>query len=265
MKERLLKWGVPVLLAAILVVPGVLASAPGVAQAAAKGTTYNVVLQKPSPIVSLTSINGGVGVPEPAEQAGVTFQMVIGTKAAKDGSVPVTLIAKSFKSGVDKFPMVGGGGMADRTTVVLKDAVGKFYPNGGGAVDVSVVAGAKVNTTFSGNGAPGSMILPLTLVSVLTLESTGKVFMTTPTFQYMTTGQSSVVAKGSKTRLEGKSYPADDTTKLLPNPLVGKPIDLAAGTGTLVATQASFGNKNKTVGTVDLIGGLVWVMKITKQ
>jgi len=199
----------------------------------------------------------------------VTFQLVIAAKLSKDKSgtyYPVTLVAKSFKSGVDKFPMVGGGGMADRTTVVPKDAVGKLYPNGG-AVDVSVVAGAKGPVaTIGGNvGPPGSMILPVTLVSVLTLESTRKVFMTQTTFQYMTTGQSSVVARVSKTRLEGKSIPADDTTKLLPNPLVGKPIDLAAGTGTLVGTQASFGNKNKTVGTIDLIGGLIWVMKITKQ
>jgi hypothetical protein len=267
MKERILKWGVPLFLAAILLVPGVLASAPGTAQAAAKGTTYNVVLQKGSPILSLVSVNGSAAAPELAQQEGISFQMVGGAKAGKDKSgtyYPVTIIAKSYRAPTQKFPMVGGGGMAIQSSYIAKDAVGKLYTSGG-AVDVRVVVGPKgaVATVGGTPGGNGAMIFPFTLVSVLTLQSTGKVFMTTSTFQYMTTGQSSLVVRGTKTRLEGKRLPADDTTGSLPNPLVGKPIDLTNGTGTLVSTDGALGNKNKVIGTTDFIGGQIWVMKIT--
>jgi hypothetical protein len=271
MKKQILKVGVPVFLAAVLVMVGVLASFPVTSQAGG-GTTYTVVLQKGSPIMNLVSVNGSAAAPQLAQQETITFKMVVDAKAKteklKTGKAtyyPVTILAKSYKAPTQKFPMVGGGGMAIQSSYIPKDAKGKLYTSGGD-VDVSVVVGKKaVATIGDGKVDPaGSMIIPLTVTSAITLESTGKIFMTTPTFQYMTTGQASLVVKGSKTRLDGKALPADDSTKSLTNPLVGAPIDLAAGTGTLVSTSAVMGNKNKTIGTTDYIGGQIWVMKITK-
>ena len=85
-----------------------------------------------------------------------------------------------------------------------------------------------------------------------------------PQSMYFTTGKSYVVAKGTKSRLEGKAIPNDDTTKSLPTPLVGEPIDLDAGTGTIVATLGTLNVKNKLLGTSDNIAGMIWVMKISK-
>jgi hypothetical protein len=272
MKEQLLKKGVTLLLVAVIVAAGVFASLPGVSQAAG-GTTYTVVLQKGSPILSLVSVNGSAPAPQLAQQEGVTFKMVVEAKAKteklKTGPAtyyPVTILAKSYKAPTQKFPMVGGGGMAIQSSVMAKDAKGKLYTSGGD-VDISVLVGKKV-TEKIGDGKvdpAGSMIIPgMTIKSIITLESTGKVIMTTPSIQSMTTGQSSLVVSGTKTRLDGKKLPADDTTKALSNPLVGTPVDLNAGTGILVSTDGSIGNKNKQIGTTDFIGGQIWNMKISK-
>jgi hypothetical protein len=272
MKERLLKKGVTLLLVAIIVAAGVFASLPGVSQAAG-GTTYTVVLQKGSPILSLVSVNASASAPQLAQQEGITFKMVVDAKAKteklKTGPAtyyPVTILAKSYKAPTQKFPMVGGGGMAIQSSIMAKDAKGKLYTSGGD-VDISVLVGKKV-TEKIGDGKvdpAGSMIFQgVTITSVITLESSGKVIMTTPSIQSMTTGQSSLVVSGSGTRLDGKKLPADDTTKALSNPLVGTPVDLNAGTGVLVSTDGSIGNKNKTIGTTDFIGGQIWNMKISK-
>jgi hypothetical protein len=274
MKERLLKKGVTLLLVAVIVAAGVFASLPGVSQAAA-GTTYTVVLQKGSPILSLVSVNSSAAAPQLAQQEGITFKMVVDAKAKTEklkstgGTAtyyPVTIIGKSYKAPTQKFPMVGGGGMAIQSSVMAKDAKGKLYTSGGD-VDISVVVGKKaVEKVGDGKVDPaGSMIFPgLTITSIITLESTGKVIMTTPSIQTMTTGQASLVVSGSKTRLDGKKLPADDTTKALSNPLVGTPVDLNAGTGILVSTNGSIGNKSKQIGTTDFIGGQIWNMKISK-
>jgi hypothetical protein len=222
----------------------------------------------------MVSINGGVGVPEPADNGGTTFQMVVEAKAKteklKTGPAsyyPVTIIAKSFKAPSAEFPMIGGGGMAKEVKVMQKDAKGKLYISGGD-VDVTSVQGAKKVTSQIGDGTvdpAGSMILgPITLVSILTLESTGKVFMSTGTTYMMTTGKSYLILKGTKSRMEGKAMPNDDTSKNLPNPLVGKPLDLNAGTGALVGTATVMNSNNKTIGLMDYLNGQLWVMKISK-
>jgi len=272
MKERLLKIGMPLFLVAVMVVALVLSSLPVPLQAAG-GTTYNVTLQKGSPIVSMVSINGGVGVPEPSDNVGSTFQMVVEAKAKteklKTGPAsyyPVTILAKSFKAPSAEFPMIGGGGMAKEVKVMQKDAKGKLYISGGD-VDVTGVQGSKLATQI-GDGTvdpPGSMIIgPITLVSILTLKSTGKVFMSTGTTYMMTTGKSYLILKGTKSRMEGKAMPNDDTSKNLPIPLVGQPLDLNAGTGALAGTGAVMNSKNKTIGLMDYLNGQLWVMKITK-
>jgi hypothetical protein len=80
---------------------------------------------------------------------------------------------------------------------------------------------------------------------------------------YFTTGQSYIIFKGTKSRLEGKAMPNDDPTHSLPNPLVGKPVDLNAG-GALVATVGVLNVKNKLLGTTDSIIGEIWVLNISK-
>jgi hypothetical protein len=147
--------------------------------------------------------------------------------------------------------------------LIAKDAVGKLYPNGA-AVDVSSVMGKKETDRIGGAVGPaGSMIIQINIVNNITLKSTGKMIMSLPTTSYFTTGTSYIVVKGTKSRLEGKAMPNDDTTKSLPTPLVGKPIDLKAGTGTLVTASAIMNVKNKTLGMIDNITGMIWVMKIT--
>jgi hypothetical protein len=264
MKERILKWGVPLFLAAILIVPGVLASVPSMSQAAG-GTVYKVTLVKPSPTQNWTSINSGAAANEPAENSPASFQMVIGTKVAKDGSVPVTIVAKTFKGPSTRFAMIGGGGYADSVLTMAKDAVGKYYPKAGAPVNINVVAGAKGSKiTFSGSGAAGSMVIPVTTVDVISLESTGKVVMQTIIPYTMTTGTAYIIVQGTKTRLEGKAFPDSDKQHVLPSPFQGSAIDLNAGTGTIVGVGVSLGQKNKTFGLVDCVNAMAWTMQISK-
>ncbi len=271
MKIRSLKWGVTLLLVAVMVMAGVLSSYPGKSQAAAKGTTYNVVLQAGSTSVILVSINDGASIPQLNPQETISFQMVVEAKAKteklKTGPAsyyPVTIIAKSFKAPTKEMPMVGDLGMAVVSASLAKDAKGKLYISGGD-VDVSQVMGEKKLTTKIGDGkvdAEGSAIIPIITVSTVTLKSNGKVFMQTKTSAYLTTGQSYTLVKGSKSGLEGKALPNDDSLKKLPQPLVGKPLDLNAKTGTLVATSSLMNVKNKTMGIVDYLSSQYWVMKI---
>ena len=273
MKERLLKRGVVLFLVAVLVVAGVLASHPVTSQAAAKGTTYTVVMQKGSPQVSIVSINYGTGVPQLSQNEGLTFKMVVEEKAKteklKTGPAsyyPVTVIAKSFKAAKSRFAMIGGGGYAITTTYMKKDAKGKLYISGGD-VDVSAVCGDKKTTFKIGDGTvdAGALIIPIDITMDIIMEDTGKLFMTTLTGGYWTTGQSYIIVKGTKkSKLEGKAQPDNDTSKSLPRPLVGKPVDLAAGTGTLVNVNGLLNVKNKTLGMLDYLNGGVWVMTITK-
>ena len=272
MKERILKIGVSLILVAAVIVAGVY---PITSQAAAKGTTYNVTLEKGSGVLSMDSIKGGTAVPMPANYQGFTFQMVVGDKLktekvkstkGKATYYPVTILAKSFSAPTARFPMVGGGGYAINKQVMKKDTKGKLYIEGGD-VDVNQVAAKKVKTQI-GDGTvdpAGSLVFTaLTVSSLVKLQGTTKVVMASPTTYTATTGKCYSIARGSKTRVDGKALPDDDTTKTLPNPLVGKPLDLDGGTGTLVGTGATFGQKNKTFGAVDYLNGFYWVMKISK-
>ena len=273
MKERILKISVVFFLVAALVVAGVY---PVTSSQAAAKTTYNVVLQKDSPSITYISINAGAPSPQASDSAGITFKMVVEEKAKtekvkstgqKASYYPVTILAKSFSGKTSKFPMIGGEGYAITTMVMKKDAKGKLYFNGGGDVDVSNVMGKKLVTKIGdGTADPaGSLIIDNLLVNTITkLESTGKVFLQVPLTGTYTTGKSYIVVKGTKTRLEGKALPNDDPTKTVPTPLVGQPVDLDAGTGTLVGTTAILNQKNKTMGMMDFLHATVWVMKISK-
>ena len=79
----------------------------------------------------------------------------------------------------------------------------------------------------------------------------------------LTTGQSRTLVKGSKSGFEGKAMPDDDTSGMLPKALVGQPVDLKAGTGTLVVTDCSMNVNLMMTGKTDFPRGYVWKLKIT--
>jgi len=274
MKERILKIGVVLFLIAQLVVAGVY---PVTSQAAAKGTTYNVVLQKGSVSLSIVSINDGASVPQLGSLENTSFKIVVESKVQTEkvkstGATaqyyPVTLLAKSVKSPTVEYPMIGGGGTAVKSLTIPKDGKGKLYISSGGDVDYSVVQGEKKATVKFGDGKPdvkGSMFIPIITNSNLTSKETGKKMQVAVQQCYLTTGTCSIKAQGIKGGVNGKSLSADDTTKTLSKPLMGVPVDLDAGTGTVVSCSASMNAKNTMVnGTVDNITGQVWIMKISK-
>jgi hypothetical protein len=114
----------------------------------------------------------------------------------------------------------------------------------------------------------GAMIIQLKSEMSLVVADTGKKFMKLKTKSYMTTGTASLVVSGSKTALDGLRMPDDDISGLLTGALrgpagslQGQPIDLDAGTGTLVGTQGFI--KGKTaLGRSDSITVQVWVLNI---
>ena len=270
MKAGLLKWGVTISLVAVLVVVGVF---PITSQAAAKGTTYNVVVQKGSPVVSLVSVNGGAPAPNVGQNEGTTFQIVVGSKLLTEkvkstggtaSYYEVTISKKSFKAPINEY-MAPGGVKLVQTSVMTGDAKGKLYVSGGD-VDVSNVLSKKLTSKIGdGTADPkGSLLIQINYVANLVDKSTGKALMKAPQTTYFTTGKVYTIVKGSKSRLEGKAIPNDDTTKSLPTPLVGQPIDLDAGTGTLVGSNGALNVQNKLLGINDNLGGQLWVLKITK-
>jgi len=275
MKARLLKMGVTLFLVAVLVVAGVLASHPGKSEAASK-TIYNVVLQKGSTSLALASVNDGASAPSLGKNDGITFQMVIEGKAKTEkvkstggtaSYYPVTLIAKSYRAPSQEYPMVGGGGTAVSQGLMAGDAKGKLYISGGD-VDVSIVQGEKKQSIKIGDGKAdpeGSLFVTLNMKNTLIVKETGKKLMDAPFLFYLTTAKSSLTVQNVKGGLNGKSLPDNDTTNTLPKPMVGEPVHLDAGTGTLVGATGSMNINNKMVGMLDYIVAQVWVMKITKQ
>jgi len=271
MKERIFKLGISLVLVAVLVVAVV---CPMMTQAAAKGTTYNVLIDKGSALVTYTSIAGGAASPSASKSDGITFQMVVDAKAKTEkvkstGQTatyyPVTILAKSWKAPTSRM-MMPGGDAALSTTILKKDGKGKYYSTAGGDVDINNVMAKKlVSKIGDGKADPvGSMTIDITMFVTSSLESTKKVFLQLPMALTLTTGKSYVVANGTKTRLDGKAMPDNDTTNTLPKPLVGAPVDLNAGTGTLVSTTGIVGLKNKTLGTMDMLFGQIFVVKISK-
>ncbi len=271
MKERLLRTAVVLFLLAVLVVPGVL---PITSQAAAKGTTYNVVLQKGSVTLALVSINDGASAPSVGKVDGVSFSMVVGTKlltekvkstGGKASYYEVTIPAKSYKS-LTGDAMMPGGAKVITYSRLSKDAKGKLYVSGGD-VDVSNVQAEKKLTSKIGDGKDdpkGSLLILFPVVSEIKYKDSGKIFMSTPMTTYFTTGKSYTMVKGSKSGLEGKAIPDNDTTNTLTKPLVGVSLDLEAGTGTMVATTGIMNQKNKTLGMMDYLASQIYIMKITK-
>jgi hypothetical protein len=272
MKKRMLKIGVPLLLVAVLITVGVY---PITSQAAAKGTSYKVVLQNGSFTANMFSANDGAAASVPqGDVAGISFTMVVEGKSkteklkstgGKAEYYPVTILAKSFKGKPEERAMADGSGTAITVTQMAKDSKGKLYISGGD-VDVVAVQGEKKLTYKLGDGKAdpkGSLFVELQMASIVTNKATGKLMQNVLLPQLVTTGTASITVQGAKGGLNGKKIP--DNMKGLSNPLAGKVIDLDAGTGTLVGVAAMMNVKNLTLGQpIDAMVASNWVMQISK-
>ena len=264
---------------------------------AATGVLYNVEIldtatpfdvTKPtenneSPFVSYQiTADKEMPVPNIMPQEGITFQMLVETKAktetlkvgttkTKASYYPVTILAKTFKDPGSHYNTPYGEETMDMaiTKTLAKNAIGKLYISGGD-VDVKNVQAEKKLTQTIGDGTTdpaGSLIIPIMLfnfnyqvVNRDIIIGKEKVWITT-----LTTGQSSTLVKGSKSSVafEGKVLPDDDTSLMLPKPLVGTPINLVDGTGTLVVTECSMNMSVMMIGKTDHLRSFIWKMKIT--
>ncbi len=265
MKLKALKISSVLLLVTILVAASIY---PMTSQAAAKGTTYNVTLQNGSVTASLVSVQGGTPAMNTAKAVGTTFQMVVGTKLLTDKKTGATyyevvIPKKSYKGVTQEFPMPGGG-TAVKGDVMKADAKGKLYADGKGDVDVTNVLGKKLASKIGdGTADPaGSMIIQVSTEISLKEKASGKAMMKLVTTSWYTTGKATIVGQGSGTKIDGKTLPDGDTSNTLPKPLVGKPIDLKAGTGTLVVCSGYTNLKNKITGTTDALTGQNWILNI---
>jgi hypothetical protein len=292
MKARLLKI-VPLFLIAALVAGGVLAGVPGGAEAARK-TIYNVEIldtdtlwtltdpaaNNESPAVWVLSINkeapASPGSVITANE-GITFQLGvkhkaktkkvrIGKEKVKTTYYPVTIKKKTFKAPIAEYlgtdPIEGRDWEVEIVTDMAKSAKGKLYISDTD-VDVSHVQGKKKSKTKIGDGTvdpPGSLIIDIELV--VSHRARGVIIIKERLRTTWTTGTSSIVVNKSKSGLEGMAFPEDDPSGVLPTPLVGVPLDLEAGTGTLVATSGTMRSRI-SLGRWDILRGQVWKMKIT--
>ena len=283
-------------LVAVMVVAGVLSSHPQQSSAAA-GVLYNVEIldtatpydvtktteNNESPFV-FTQVPPGkeIGTPTVIAQEGITFQMLVATKAKTETLVvgktktkasyyPVTILYKTYKDPGGHYAIAYGEETLDGMikTKLVKNAIGKLYFNGGGDVDVKNVQAEKKLTQTIGDGTTdpaGSLIIPIMLFN-RNYEVVDKgivIAKDTKWITTLTTGQSSTLIKSSKSAFEGKVLPDDDTSGMLPKPLVGQPIDLVAGTGTLVVTECAMNVSVMMLGKTDYPRSFIWKMKITK-
>jgi hypothetical protein len=143
------------------------------------------------------------------------------------------------------------------------NAKGMLYVENGD-VDLYTVVKKKGKTQIGdGKADPeGSLILQMKSEVTIFVIDTGKKFMKTKSKSYMTTGQASLVVSGSKTALDGKRLP-EDASSVVPRPLAGVPLNLHAGTGTLVGASAVMKGKS-ALGRTDSITAQVWVLNIKK-
>jgi hypothetical protein len=225
-----------------LVASGAFFSFPGQADAAAK-TTYNVTILSESPSVALISVSNGTLFSQQGTGEGITFQMIVDGKAKTEKVNSTKGTATYYPVAINKIKIPDTyftqDGNKFKVTTKAANAKGKLYVSGGD-VDVSQVMGEKTAKETIGDGtanAENSLIVPISLV-VTTFGPSGKKMMTFKTLSTWTTGQSRTEVKKSKSGLEGKALPDDSPAGGLPNPLVGAPLDLNAGTGTLVSTAA---------------------------
>jgi hypothetical protein len=237
-----------------------------------KGTRWdrmNPGVNNESPTVTLGSNNLAPAEPNIGAGEGTTFLLVVDTKLkteklkiggqkVKATYYKVKIPKKSYKA-----PLAGYRTPVGTVVVTQKlksDAKGKLYVSDTD-VDVSQVVKKKAKTKIGDGTAdpPGSLIIDIKTVT--THRTMGEIAMKEKATTTWTTGTSSLVVKGSKSEFEGMAFPEVDPSGVLPTPLVGEPLDLKAGTGTLVSTSATM-NAKTIAGKMDILRGQVWVMKI---
>lgn len=287
------KWVFFLFVIAALVCGGVLDAFPTQSSAAA-GVLYNVevldtatpfdpsnpTVNNESPFVTYQTPGKDIPAPIVSSQEGITFQMLVEKKAkteilkvgktkTKASYYPVTIFKKTYKDPGAHYDIAYGEDTLDGmiSTTMAKDAKGKLYVSGAD-VDVKNVQAEKKLTQTIGDGTTdpaGSLIIPIMLLNrnyavVDKGVTTAKEASWAAT---LTTGQSSTIIKGSKSAWEGKVISDDETSGILPKPMVGVAIDLAAGTGTLVVTDCSMNVPLMMTGKTDFPRGYVWKLKIT--
>jgi hypothetical protein len=297
MKARLLKI-LPLFLVALLVASGVFAGLPGKVEAAK--VTYKVGVMNPgtpwdrmnpavnneSPVSTIVLVNSNKQPTAIGSNEGTTYDLVVDTKLKKK-KVKIggqKVVAQYYKVKIPKksyrvpdseywTPM----GLTRTTTELKSNAKGMLYVENGD-VDVMSVLKKKAKTKI-GDGKvdpyaredfQGAMIIQMKTQTTMIAVDTGKKFMKLKMKNYTTTGTSSIVVSGSKTALDGMALPASDTSGLLTGALrgpagslQGQPIDLDAGTGTLVSTSGTMKGKS-ALGRVDRITASVSVLSIKR-
>jgi hypothetical protein len=273
MKARLLKI-LPLFLIAALVASGLLAVLPG--QAHAAKVTYKVTVMDPrspfermepgvnneSPSSTITLINNEDQPPAIASNDGLTFNLVVDTKLKKKkvkiGGEKVVAYYHKVKIPKKSYRMPEAiywspMGMLRTEQVLKSDGKGMLYKENGD-VDLYTVVKGKKGKTKIGDGKvdpsaredfQGAMIVQQKTQITIFVIDTGKKFMKLKSKSYMSTGESHLVVQKTKTKLDGLRLPQDDKSGLLKayigpgGGLSGQPIDLDAGTGTLVSTSAT--------------------------
>jgi hypothetical protein len=284
----------PLFLIALLVASGLLAVLPG--QAHAAKITYRVTVMNPntpfdrmkpglnneSPVSTTVIINNESQPPAISTNEGLTFDLEVNTKLKKKKVkiggqkvvaqyYKVKIPKKSYRMPVSEYwsPM----GQLRTEQVMKGDGKGMLYVENGDVDVFTLVKGKPKSKIGDGKADPeGSLIVKMKSQVTIYVIDTGKKFMKTKTQSYMTTGEASLVVQGSKTPLDGLSLPADDKSGLLTasslrgpgGGLKGEPLDLDAGTGTLVSTSAVIKGKS-AMGRVDNITSSVYVLSIKKR
>jgi hypothetical protein len=292
MKARSLKI-LPLFLIALLVASGLVVVLPG--QAHAAKVTYRVTVMDPrtswdrmepalnneSPVSTTVLINNEAQPPAISSNDGTTFNLVVDTKLKKKKVkiggekvvaqyYKVKIPKKSYRAPVSEYwsPM----GQLRTVTEYKSDGKGMLYVENGDVDVFTAVKGKKAKSKIGdGQADPeGSMIVKTKSQVTIFVIDTGKKFMKTKTSSYMTTGEAHLVVSKTKTLLDGKRLPQDDVSGLLTGSLIGsggglkgQPIDLDAGTGTLVSTSAVIKGKS-ALGRTDNITSSVYVLSITR-
>jgi hypothetical protein len=239
----------------------------------------NPTVNNESPVSTNVLVNSNEQPTAIGANEGTTYDLVVDTKLKKKKVkiggqkviatyYKVKIPKKSYRVPAQEYwtPM----GLTRTTTELKSNAKGMLYVSNGD-VDVMSVLKKKAKTKI-GDGKvdpyaredfQGALIIQMKTQTTMIVVDTGKKFMKLKMKNYTTTGTSSIVVSGSKTALDGMALPASDASGLLPNPLHGEPIDLDAGTGTVVSTSGTMKAKS-ALGRVDRITASVSVLSIKK-
>jgi len=233
----------PIILVMVLATAGLIGIASG-ANAAAKGTTYTVTLGAGSGQDSTSGYGGTKATMEVPGDLSGSFQMIVDAKGK------VLIPKKTFK-----ITQVLGGSAKGYTSdmTIKKDVKGQI----GKGANVQGVLSKALKVKTSKDNTKGSLYVVFEMVSVAK-DPSGNVVATVSNTTYLTTGKATITAKGTKASpLEGKTKSG-----------TGKPIDLDAGTGTLVGIAGNVAlkttDKQAAGQAMDNISLMTLVMKISK-